>query len=208
MGENGCGKSTLSQVLQKQYDYQGGSIAINAALELRDISHPDWRQIIGVVPQNIHIFNGSVLENIAFGDAVAEPHKVLLFLEEYGLGGFIASLPQAHTTLVGEEGINLSGGQKQIIALARVLYHRPQLLILDEATSAMDRRAEQYVLNLLLKLKGSMGIVFITHRLHVLRKFCDRIYILENGTVRCKGNHEQLLQSENLYSSYWEDLTA
>lgn len=109
-------------------------------------------------------------------------------------------------TLVGEEGINLSAGQKQMIAITRALYYRPQLLILDEATAAMDRQSEQFVLHLLQQQKNKMGIIFITHRLHILKSFCDRIYILENGTITAKGNHHQLLQSENLYSIYWNDM--
>ncbi len=109
-------------------------------------------------------------------------------------------------TLVGEEGINLSDGQRQMIALARALYQKPQLLILDEVTSAMDRKSEQFVLQLLKMLKSEMGIIFITHRLHVLKGFCDRIYIMENGEISMQGNHETLLQSENLYSQHWNDL--
>ena len=109
-------------------------------------------------------------------------------------------------TLVGEEGINLSGGQKQIIALARALYHKPQLLILDEATASMDRDSEQFVLKLLNNLKKSMAFIFITHRLHVLKSFCDRIYILENGETVYSGNHDTLLLTDNLYSQYWNDL--
>jgi ATP-binding cassette subfamily B protein len=164
--------------------------------------------LVGVVPQNIHIFNGSVLDNIAFDDVQNKAQDVILFLQQYGFAPFIDSLPQSLMTLVGEEGINLSGGQKQMIALARALYHKPQLLILDEATAAMDRQSEQFVLQLLQHLKNEMGIIFITHRLHVLKSFCDRIYILEIGTIINHGNHTQLLASKNLYSNYWNDLVT
>lgn len=128
------------------------------------------------------------------------------FLKEYGFDVFMDSLPQSVMTLVGEEGINLSGGQKQMIALARALYHKPELLILDEATAAMDRESELFVLRLLASLKQKMAILFITHRLHVLRTFCDRIYILENKQIVVSGNHQTLLTSKNLYSDYWKDL--
>jgi len=93
-----------------------------------------------------------------------------------------------------------------MIALARALYHKPKLLILDEATASMDRDSEQLVLKLLTQLKSTMGIIFITHRLHVLKSFCDRIYILENGETSVSGNHDTLLLSDNLYSKYWNDL--
>jgi ABC-type bacteriocin/lantibiotic exporter with double-glycine peptidase domain len=206
MGENGCGKSTLTQILQKNYVPEEGTVLFNSEQHLDDISLATLRNTIGTVPQNIHIFNGTVLENIAFDDAVKRPAEVLKFLESTGIGKFIDTLPQSFLTIVGEEGINLSGGQKQIIALARALYHKPQLLILDEATAAMDRQAEKFVLGLLKELKKEMGIIFITHRLHVLKNFCDRIYILEDGHVSAKGNHEHLLSSQNLYSKYWSDL--
>jgi ATP-binding cassette subfamily B protein len=147
-----------------------------------------------------------VIENICFEYAANNPEKVNQFLNEYGFVDFINSLPQSYMTIVGEEGINLSGGQKQMIALARALYHKPQLLILDEATASMDRKSEQFVLNLLSKIKTEMGIIFITHRLHVLKHFCDRIYIIENGTTSRNGTHETLLETKNIYSQYWNDL--
>ncbi|MDP1843974.1 MAG: peptidase domain-containing ABC transporter [Sediminibacterium sp.] len=206
MGENGSGKSTLTQIIQQNYNAESGSICINTQHELKDISITKWRKCISVVPQQIHIFNGTVIENIAFDDAAKDLQKVVDFLIEYGFNEFIESLPQSLMTIVGEEGINLSGGQKQMIALARALYHKPQLLILDEATASMDRESEQFVLNLLTELKKSMGIIFITHRLHVLKSFCDRIYILENGETVVSGNHDALLLSNNLYSQYWNDL--
>lgn len=206
MGENGSGKSTISQIIQKSYDPESGLIILNDTVPLEDISIGSWRNIIGIVPQQVHIFNGTVLENIAFDDAALRPEEVLNFLTETRFLSFIEMLPQSYMTLVGEEGINLSGGQKQMLALARALYHKPQLLILDEATAAMDRHSEQFVLNLLLGLKSEMGILFITHRLHVLKNLCDRIYILEGGLISVSGNHETLLQSKNLYSDYWEDL--
>lgn len=208
MGENGCGKSTLTQLLQKNYEQEAGNIIINNRENLKEISIENWRKIIGLVPQNIHIFNGSVLENICFDDAQNKPQEVFQFLQEFGFAPFLDMLPQSVYTLVGEEGINLSGGQKQIIAIARALYHKPQLLILDEATAAMDRESEQFILKLLSHLKCKMAIIFITHRLHVLKSFCDKIYILENGVVSSEGSHEKLLNTQNLYSKYWQDLVS
>ncbi|MCH5598139.1 peptidase domain-containing ABC transporter [Niabella ginsengisoli] len=192
MGENGCGKSTIAQLLQKNYAFESGNIMVNQTLQLSQIKISEWRSIVKSVPQEIHIFNGTVLENIAFEDAVNDTNHVLQFLKEYGFAVYIDGLPQSFMTMVGEGGISLSGGQKQMIALARALYKKPQLLILDEATAAMDRDSEQFILKLLSKLKEQIGIVFITHRLHVLKSFCDRIYLLENGEITAFGNHAEL----------------
>ncbi|GAB3415246.1 peptidase domain-containing ABC transporter [Niabella aquatica] len=206
MGENGCGKSTLSQLLLKNYDYECGDILVNGKISLKQVNIQSWRNLISVVPQEPHIFNTTILENIAFEDAAKRTGEVLQFLQRYGFASFIDGLPQSFMTVVGKGGINLSGGQKQMIALARALYKMPQLLILDEATAAMDRTGEQFVLQLLMRLKPQMGIIFITHRLHVLKSFCDRICLLENGIITASGSHDCLIEQDNLYSRYWQDM--
>ncbi len=118
----------------------------------------------------------------------------------------LTELPQGYATILGEEGINLSGGQKQLLALMRVLYKKPQLLLLDEFTSAMDRKTEQFVIKLLHKLKYEMSIIFISHRLYSLKHIADRIYIIERGETNIFGTHKHLMQSSNFYSDYWKDL--
>jgi ATP-binding cassette subfamily B protein len=208
MGENGCGKSTLVQLLMQHYTPESGNICINDEISLAEVDRNAWKGMAAIIPQQVHIFNGTVLENIAFDDAGKDPQAVADFLMKYGFAPFMNSLPQSAMTWVGEEGINLSGGQKQMIALARALYHRPQLLILDEATAAMDRESELFVLHLLKRLKSEMGIIIITHRLHVLKSFCDRIFVLDKGTIATTGNHASLLQSNNLYSRYWADINT
>jgi ATP-binding cassette subfamily B protein len=208
MGENGCGKSTLVQILMQHYIPEDGVAKINGDIDLFHVDSTHWKHMVAVVPQQVHIFNGTVLTNIAFDDAEKNPDAVVNFLRDYGFAPFMDSLPQSVMTLVGEEGVNLSGGQKQMVALARALYHRPQFLLLDETTSAMDRESEQFVLNLLRHLKSQMAVLLITHRLHVLKSLCDRIYILEQGHVIASGNHATLLQSDNLYSRYWADING
>ncbi|QMU64771.1 MAG: ATP-binding cassette domain-containing protein [Flavobacteriaceae bacterium] len=136
------------------------------------------------------------------------PENAAKFCREYGLNKFIKEFPQGYATILGEEGINLSGGQKQIIALARVLYKQPQLLILDEATSAMDRKTEKFSIDLISGLKQKMGILFISHRLETLKKYADTIYVLENGTITNSGNHQQLLKTPNFYSEYWGSINT
>ncbi len=205
VGESGSGKSTLGQILQKFYPFEGGQILVNNRFSLPEIDTEDWRRIIGVIPQEITIFRGNVITNILLGKEDA-PENIISFCQEYGFEEFVNSLPQGYATILGEEGINLSGGQRQIIALMRVLYQKPQVLLLDEFTSAMDRRTERFVLDLLRKLKSEITIIFISHRLHSLPKIADTIYVLEKGTIAFSGTHGQLMQTENFYSDFWRDL--
>ncbi len=100
----------------------------------------------------------------------------------------------------------MSGGQKQIIAFARALYRNPQFLILDEATSAMDKVTEEFITSILFKLKKEIAIFYISHRFHVLKNISDRIYILQDGKIQASGSHTELLNSDNLYSEYWKEL--
>lgn len=205
VGESGRGKSTLGQILQKFYPFENGAIMVNNQFNLPNINTEDWRNIIGVIPQDVTIFSGNVVSNILLGKEDS-PENIEKFCNQYGFTEFINSLPQGFATILGEEGINLSGGQKQIIALMRVLYKKPQLLLLDEFTSAMDRKTEKFVLKLLNKLKSELTIIFISHRLHSLPKIANRIYVLENGIIANVGNHKKLMESNNFYSEFWNEL--
>ncbi len=205
VGESGSGKSTLGQILQKFYLFENGTIIINNETNLPDIETKNWRNILGVVPQDVTVFGGNVITNILLGQEDT-PENIVKFCKDYGFETFINTLPQSYATILGEEGINLSGGQKQVIALMRALYKKPRVLLLDEFTSAMDRKTEQFVLELLNKLKSELTIIFISHRLHSLPKIADRIYVLENGIISDFGNHEKLMESENFYSEFWTEL--
>ena len=205
VGESGCGKSTLGQVLQKFYPFENGTIIVNNQFNLTNINTEDWRNIIGVIPQDITIFSENVITNILLGKEDT-PENIEKFCNQYGFTEFVNSLPQGFATILGEEGINLSGGQKQIISLMRVLYKKPQLLLLDEFTSAMDRKTEKFVLNLLKKLKSEITIIFISHRLHSLPQVADTIYVLENGVISNFGPHKKLMGSSNFYSDFWKEL--
>lgn len=204
VGDSGSGKSTLGQILQRFYSFESGSIKVNNDYELKDIELKSFRNLIGVIPQEINIFNGTVIDNILLGDTVT-PETIMDFITQYGFSDYFNQLPQGLATIVGEEGINLSGGQKQIIAFARVLYKQPQFLILDEATSAMDRNTEKFSMELLEKIKPNCAIFFISHRLNTLKNIADEIYVLEYKTITHYGNHKQLLKTNNFYSQYWEE---
>jgi ABC-type bacteriocin/lantibiotic exporter with double-glycine peptidase domain len=205
VGESGSGKSTLGQVLQKFYPFENGEIIVNNEHNLPKVNTEDWRNIIGIIPQDITIFSGNVVTNILLGKEDT-PENIEKFCNQYGFTEFVNSLPQGFATILGEEGINLSGGQKQIIALMRVLYKRPQLVLLDEFTSAMDRKTEKFVLNLLKKLKSEITIIFISHRLHSLPQIADKIYVLENGVISNFGTHQKLMETTNFYSEFWTEL--
>ncbi len=204
VGESGSGKSTLGQILQRFYNFENGNILINDHYQLNDIELKSYRNLIGVIPQDITIFNGNVVDNILLG-AIDTPENVMSFLAYFGFDTYFNQLPQGLATILGEEGINLSGGQKQIIALARVLYKKPQFLILDEATSAMDRNTEDFSMNLIEKIKPNCAIFFISHRLNTLKNIADTIYVLDNKTITNFGSHIQLMKTENFYSNYWKN---
>ena len=203
VGESGSGKSTLGQILQRFYQFENGSIVINNQYPLNEIELKSYRNLIGVIPQEITIFNGNVIDNILLG-STDTPENIIQFLTHFGFDTYFNQLPQGLATILGEEGINLSGGQKQIIALARVLYKKPQFLILDEATSAMDRNTENFTMNLFEKIKPNCAIFFISHRLNALKNIADIIYVLDNKTITHFGNHNELMQTDNFYSEYWK----
>lgn len=206
LGESGSGKSTLLQVIQKFYDPEAGSILINNE-DSRSKSISDTRKQIGCVPQDLKIFNGSLLYNITLDDQPDTFQRAIAFCEEMGLGKFFQSFPQGYLTLLGEEGINISGGQKQLVVLARALFRKPQLLLLDEATSAMDRNTENFILSLLQKLKTEMGILIVTHRIKTAQR-CDSIYILESGVIASSGTPEELMLTENFFSESYRELVS
>lgn len=202
VGESGSGKSTLGQILQRFYNFENGVIIVNNQYQLNKIELKSYRNLIGVIPQEITIFNGNVIDNILLGNSDS-PENIIQFLTYFGFDVYFNQLPQGLATILGEEGINLSGGQKQIIALARVLYKKPQFLILDEATSAMDRNTENFTMNLFEKIKPNCAIFFISHRLNALKNIADVIYVLDKKTISHFGSHNELMQSDNFYSEYW-----
>ena len=205
MGESGSGKTTLLQILQKFYLPSDGHIKANG-IDLTLVSYEQWRSKIGVVPQEIKLFNGTLLDNILLGEKTDNIPAIEAFFQKYKLDPYFRSFPNSYGTLVGESGINLSGGQKQIIGLARALYHKPELLLLDEPTAAMDRNTEKFVLNLLHQIKKDTAILMLTHRLSTAMK-ADQIMVLEKGSIVARGKHQELLKhKENLYAYAWNDL--
>lgn len=188
LGESGSGKSTVMKALQRFYNFESGNIQVElkgkGAFTWEDINTVTWRDRIAVVPQQVKLFPGTLLENVAMSENIEEEApKVAKFCQEHGLERFIAQMPHGYATLLGEDGINISGGQRQIVALIRALYQQPQLLLLDEATAAMDKKTESIIMELLQQFKDQMGILFITHRMKVAAQ-CNHIFLLENGITQ------------------------
>lgn len=207
VGESGCGKSTLCQLLERFYKPESGRICLDGT-NVMDIPIKEWCDMVSFVPQEIFLYNGTVLDNICFGQIPKDLKEVVQFCERYGFLKYFNELPSGLMTLVGEEGINLSGGQKQLVAFARALYKPCKILILDEMTAAMDRRTEKFICNLLLGLKNDMIILFVTHRFETARMICDRIIVMENGTIQAEGSHPELLLTNNFYGDYWNGING
>ncbi len=205
VGESGCGKSTLANILLRFYNAESGEMIINGSTNSGSISLKNWHSRIGIIPQKIHIFNGTILQNILSDLNESKIREMTSTISEYGLDVFINRFPAGLFTLVGEEGINLSGGERQLVAFIRVLIQKPDILIIDEGTSFMDRRTESLIMHLLTRLKSEMGILLISHRLNLVKCLSDDIYILEDGMITNKGSHSDLLASDNLYKRFWED---
>jgi ATP-binding cassette subfamily B protein len=205
VGESGCGKSTLASIILRFYLPASGDILINEGISTNGLPVMDLRKRIGIIPQEIHIFNGTIIQNLITEIDDNKIKELITTLSEYGLAAFIDSFPSGLMTLVGEEGINLSGGQKQMLAFIRVLLMKPDILIIDEGTSNMDRGTEAFMMDLINKLKSQMGILMISHRINMIKKLSDIIYVMEGKTISAKGTHEELIRFDNLYTKFWKD---
>jgi len=199
VGQSGAGKTTITQLLLRHYHANEGSIF----LDEKQISAYDlqaYRQNIGVVPQEVILFGGTITENIAYGKPNANFEQIREAAQKANALQFIESFPEKFETIVGERGIKLSGGQRQRIAIARAILKNPSILILDEATSSLDAESEFLVQEALKNLMQNRTTIIIAHRLATIRE-ADCIYVLEKGEIVEQGTHEQLLEKSGTYSN-------
>jgi len=204
IGESGSGKTTLVALIQNLYPIQSGTIKIGN-LNISQVSNESLRRMVGSVPQQIELFAGSIVDNIALGDYEPNMKKIIALSEQLGIREFIEKLPNAYMTQIGEHGASLSGGERQRIAIARALYKDPEILIFDEATSSLDSISEKYVKDTLDSLTHEgKTVIIIAHRLSTVKN-ADKIIVLEEGRLAETGNHNELLQTDGVYRKLWNE---
>lgn len=201
VGSTGSGKSTLVKLLLRLYEVQSGKITLDG-IELRDLKLRDLRGCIGLVSQDVFLFHGTVAENIAYGSPGATTQQAIAAAKIAEAHDFIMQLPQGYETIVGERGQKLSGGQRQRVAIARAVLKDPPILILDEATSAVDNETEAAIQRSLERITVNRTTIAIAHRLSTIRN-ADCIYVMEQGKLVEQGRHEQLLEQPGVYASLW-----
>jgi len=206
VGSTGSGKSTLIKLILRFYEKNSGKILFDDH-EIESLSLASIRNKIGLVSQDVFLFEGSVFENIAYGNIEANIEEVWNAARLSESDRFINELPNKEDTIVGERGQKLSGGQRQRISIARAILKNPEILILDEATSAVDNETEAAIQESLETLKEGRTVIAIAHRLSTIRN-ADLIYVLEDGEIVEYGTHDELLGNNNVYAKLWDVQTG
>jgi len=199
VGASGGGKTTLCSLLPRFYDIQSGSIKIDG-IDIRDYKLTSLRKHIGIVQQDVFLFDGTIRDNIMYGNTEASEAQLYQAIEDAQLNDLIEQLPEGLETLIGERGVKLSGGQKQRVSIARIFLKNPPILILDEATSALDTETEKAVQKALERLSINRTTLVIAHRLATI-KHADRIIVVQNGEIIEQGAHDNLLHQDGAYKN-------
>lgn len=203
IGESGSGKTTLAALLQKLYPLSGGKIFIGDH-NLDYFSNSSMRSCVTTVPQQLDLFSGNIIENIALGEFAPDMERIVTICEKLGILPFIENLPAGFNTHLGENGVGLSGGEKQRIAIARALYRKPEILILDEATSSLDSQSEFFVQKAIDDYnREGKTVIIIAHRLSTVMS-ADKIVLLEKGTLIEEGTHTELYRIGTKYYAMWQ----
>ena len=202
VGPTGSGKSTIIRLLARFYDFDDGMIFLDD-MDVNRIGSADLRKRVGVVLQDFHIFSGTVLENISLNNPDIDRERVLWAARVVNADAFIRDLPDGYDTELAERGHNLSQGQQQLLAFARVLASDPEILVLDEATSSIDTGTELIIQDALHKLTEGRTSIIIAHRLQTIQE-CDRILVLHHGNVKELGTHDELIAARGIYYTLHE----
>ena len=201
VGPSGAGKSTIARLLFRFYDVDEGAIRIDGH-DLRDVTQESVRRAIGVVPQDTVLFNDTVRYNIAYGRPDADKAEIVDAARHARIHDFISALPDGYASMVGERGLKLSGGEKQRVAIARVILKEPRILVFDEATSALDTKTEQEIQANLDELRAQRTTLVIAHRLSTVVG-ADEILVLDQGRIVERGDHASLLAQGGVYAAMW-----
>ena len=201
VGPSGAGKSTLARLLFRFYDVDAGSIEIDGQ-DIREVTQESLRRAIGVVPQDTVLFNDTIYYNIAYGRPGATRADVEEAARHAHIHDFITALPDGYRTTVGERGLKLSGGEKQRVAIARVVLKAPKILVFDEATSALDTKTEREIQASLAEISADRTTLIIAHRLSTIVE-ADQILVLDNGRIVERGDHRELLARGRVYAAMW-----
>jgi ATP-binding cassette subfamily B protein len=206
VGPTGSGKTTIVKLLLRFYDVDSGGITLDG-IDVRDLHLEHLRRAVGLVSQDVFLFHGTVAENIAFGKPGATLDDIVAAADIAEAHEFIQALPRGYDTVVGERGQKLSGGQRQRISIARAVLVDPPILILDEATSAVDNETEAAIQRSLEKVSRDRTTIVIAHRLSTIRH-ADRIYVLDGGRVCQAGSHDELIARPGIYKTLWDVQTG
>jgi len=206
VGSTGSGKTTLIKLLFRFYDVGSGSITLDG-IDLRDMPQQDLRSAMALVSQDVFLFHGTVRENIAYGRPEATVDEITEAATLAEAHDFILELPQGYDTIIGERGQKLSGGQRQRLSIARALVSNSPVLILDEATSAVDNETEAAIQRSLARVSHNRTMVVIAHRLSTIRH-ADRIFVIDRGSVAEQGTHEDLISHDGIYRTLWDVQTG
>ncbi|MDO9578162.1 MAG: ATP-binding cassette domain-containing protein, partial [Candidatus Cloacimonadales bacterium] len=201
VGESGAGKSTIASLIPRFYEAQKGSISIDGN-DIMDLTQRSLRENIGIVQQNVFLFDTSIRENIIYGNPKASEEEVIEAARKANILDFIQSLPEGFETLTGERGVKLSGGQKQRISIARAFLKNPPILIFDEATSSLDTESEAYIQKAMEELSQNRTTVIIAHRLSTVRK-ADLLYVINKGRIVEQGTHAELMAKKDYYHNLY-----
>ena len=198
VGPTGAGKTTLTNLLLRFYDVKGGSIKING-IDIRELSYHDLRKLFALVLQDTWLFEGSIEQNIAYGNEKALKNEIVEAAKQANVHHFIRTLTDGYDTSINEEGSNVSQGEKQLLTIARALLKNPEVLILDEATSSVDTRLERRLQGAMDRVMENRTCFVIAHRLSTIIN-ADKILVLEHGDIVEQGSHEELLNMNGVYA--------